>query len=203
MAANPNRIFEGILGRITALIMARSNRAAEAEAVAELDPRAHHRVLVVGFGPGVGLRLLDERLPEGHIAGVDPSEVMLRSATRRNGRAVADGRMELRQARADALPFPDADFDGVITVNTIQFWEPLAASVAEVARVLRPGGRLVAYTHDWAITRVTGKDVETWAHDTAEVCARAGLGAARHWRARAEKGKSIAFSARKTEQEPP
>ncbi|GAA4019739.1 hypothetical protein GCM10022247_49350 [Allokutzneria multivorans] len=203
MAANPDRIFDGVLGRITALIMAHGNRAAEAEAVAELDPRPHHRVLVVGFGPGVGLRLLDVHLPEGHIAGVDPSAVMLRSATRRNRRAVAEGRIELHRARADALPFPDDDFDGVITVNTIQFWEPLAASVGEISRVLRPGGRLVAYTHEWAITRVTGKDVRTWARDTAEVCAHAGLDDARHWRARAEKGKSIAFTARKTEQEPP
>ncbi|SDM45581.1 class I SAM-dependent methyltransferase [Allokutzneria albata] len=199
MAVNPDRIFDGLLGRISALVMAGGNRAAEAEAVAELDPRPHDRVLVVGFGPGVGLRLLAERLPEGHIAGIDPSAVMLRAATRRNRRAIAAGRMELHRGKADALPFPDADFDGVITVNTIQFWEPLEASVREVARVLRPGGRLVSHTHDWAITRTTGRDVETWARATAEVCLRAGLGSARHWRARAEKGKSVAFTARKPE----
>jgi SAM-dependent methyltransferase len=48
----------GPIGMIAAMIMARANRAAEAEAVAELAPGPGEDVLVAGFGPGVGLHLL-------------------------------------------------------------------------------------------------------------------------------------------------
>jgi hypothetical protein len=45
------------------------------------------------------------------------------------------------------LPAPNGAFHGAIAVNSIQLWEPLDDSIGEVARTLRPGGRLVALTH--------------------------------------------------------
>jgi len=190
-------IVKGLGGRVTAKIMARANRQTEAEALAELAPGPDDDVLVIGFGPGVGLELLARVVTGGHIAGIDPSLVMLREARRRNRAAVASGRMELRQATDDALPFLDETFDGVLTVNTIQLWNPLAEGVVEVARVLRPGGRLVSFTHDWAIRRSTGREVEDWAADTAATCREYGLTETRWWRASAESGRSVAFSARR------
>jgi SAM-dependent methyltransferase len=86
-------------------------------------------------------------------------------------------------------------FDAVLTVNTIQLWRPFAASVREVARVLRPGGRLISYTHDWAIRRSSGLDVDDWAAQTAASCRQCGLAEPRWWRARADRGSSIAFVA--------
>lgn len=189
--------FDGPIGVITARIMARANRETEAEAVKELAPARDDDVLVVGFGPGVGLRLLSRVITEGHIAGVDPSRVMLREAARRNRVAVDSGLIELRRGTADALPWEDASFDAVATVNTMQLWRPFAACVAEVARVLRPDGRLVSYTHDWAIKRSTGMDIEDWARHAAVTFLEHGLIDARWWRGKAESGKSVAFSARR------
>jgi SAM-dependent methyltransferase len=88
-------------------------------------------------------------------------------------------------------------FDAVLTVNTIQLWRPFAASVREVARVLRPGGRLISYTHDWAIRRSSGLDVGDWAAQTAASCRQCGLAEPRWWRAREDRGSSIAFVARR------
>lgn len=189
--------FDGPLGRLTAMVMARSNREAEAEAVNELAPDPHHSVLAIGFGPGIGIELLVARLGAGHVAGADPSAAMLAAASHRNRNAVHQGKAELVRATADRLPWSDATFDGVIAVNSVQFWDPFDASVAEVARVLRGDGRLVCLTHDWAIKKVSRTDVDGWAENAAEVCGSHGLVEARYWRARAENGKSVAFTARR------
>jgi ubiquinone/menaquinone biosynthesis C-methylase UbiE len=190
--------FDGPIGIVAAKIMARANRQAEAEAIAELAPAPGDDVLVIGFGPGVGLQLLARTITTGRIAGIDPSRVMQREARRRNQAAADSGRIELRQGTADALPWPDESFGAVLTVNTIQLWKPFPASVSEVARVLRPRGQLVSCTHDWAIRRSTGMDIDEWAKYAAATCRQYGLADARWWHANAESGSSIAFTTRRT-----
>jgi len=65
---------------------------------------------------------------------------MCRQASRRAG---ASKRVDLRIGEASALPWPDAAFDGILAVNTAQFWPDPAADAAEALRVLAPGGRVV------------------------------------------------------------
>jgi threonine dehydrogenase-like Zn-dependent dehydrogenase len=74
--------FDGPLGGLAAPVMARLNADAEAAAVARLAPSAGAEVLVIGFGPGVGLRLLSGVAGIGRIAGIDPSQAMLNHARR-------------------------------------------------------------------------------------------------------------------------
>lgn len=63
--------------------MARLNADMERAALDTLDPQPRDRVLVVGFGPGVGLAELLRRVPDATVLGIDPSAVMVRAATRR------------------------------------------------------------------------------------------------------------------------
>jgi SAM-dependent methyltransferase len=65
---------------------------------------------------------------------------MCRQASRRAG---ATKRVDLRIGVVSSLPWPDAAFDGILAVNTAQFWPEPAADVAEAVRVLAPGGRIV------------------------------------------------------------
>jgi SAM-dependent methyltransferase len=171
------------------------NRDAELEAIAELDPAPTDAVLAIGFGPGIGIELLADRVAS--VSGVDPSKAMVKMASERNRRQLSAGRVELIRGAADQLPWDDGTFDGVITVNTIQLWSPFEASVAEVARVMRPGARLVSYTHDWAIERFGGMPIDDWAERAARVCMRHGLGEPRHWFGQAEEGRIVAFVVRK------
>ena len=145
--------FEGATGRVAGAVMARFNRDMENAAIDELGPRVGDAVLAVGFGPGVGLAELVDRVPDGLVAGIDPSATMVAQATRRNRAAVVAGRVDITRARAEAIPWRDDRFDGVLAVNSIQLWEPLEAGLDEVARVLRTGGVFVALTHDWAIEK--------------------------------------------------
>ena len=86
----------GGLGRLAGRIMAAKgdNNARARWAVAELDPKPDARVLEVGYGPGVAIALMAERLPDGTVVGVDSSDVMRAQASRRNRSAVAAGLVE-------------------------------------------------------------------------------------------------------------
>ena len=75
--------FDGLTGRIAAHVMARVNADMEQAALDALEPRPGDRVLVVGFGPSVGIAELLRRVPDARVVGIDPSAVMVRAATRR------------------------------------------------------------------------------------------------------------------------
>ena len=89
---------EGVLGRLGGIIMARTNHLAAKEIIGLLDVRAADQVLEVGFGPGVGIKLLAERVTDGCVAGIDSSREMVAQATARNSDAVAGGRIDLGMA---------------------------------------------------------------------------------------------------------
>lgn len=135
----------GVLGWLGGVIMARANRRHAAWAVHLLDIKPDERALEIGFGPGVGIALLAEAARS--VAGVDPSIEMLRLASRRNARAIKQGRIDLRHGSADRQPFTDASFDKALAVNSMQVWPDPLAGLHETRRVLRPGGRLaLAFT---------------------------------------------------------
>lgn len=166
--------FEGTVGRVAASVMARLNRDVERSAVAELDPSEGDDVLAVGFGPGVGIQELVERLTRGCVAGIDPSSTMVELARRRNRRTIDSGQVVLVEAAANNIPFPNEAFRGVVAVNCMQLWRPLEGSLREVARVLVPGGRMVAVTHVWALQKHAPLD--EWLWKLAPLLSACGLG---------------------------
>ena len=94
-------------------------------------------LLDIGTGTGRMLELFGDRA--GHALGIDRSPEMLRLA-----RAKLEGRgVELRQANLHALPLADGAADVAILHHVLHFAEDPAAAIAEAARVLGPGGRLL------------------------------------------------------------
>jgi ubiquinone/menaquinone biosynthesis C-methylase UbiE len=186
-------MFDGLGGRVMAKVMRFGNVDMEHQAIDELAPSPTDRVLEIGFGPGEGIRILADVISSGRVAGADPSAVMVETARRRNRRAIASGRVELALAPADKLPWPDSAFDGCICVNTIQLWDPFDQSVAELARVLRPGGQFVALTHDWAINKLA--PVDEWLATAQEAFSRHGFAEWRTWTGRARSGGTVGIAA--------
>lgn len=100
------------------------------------------RVLDVGVGPGMSAIGILDRLPRAQVVGVDISPKMIELARGRL-REYGYPQAELLVADVARMPFEDASFD-VVTGHSILYLLPdKAAAVAEIARVLRPGGRVV------------------------------------------------------------
>lgn len=94
------------------------------------------RVLDVACGTGVLARTVQATVGRtGSVVGVDINDAMLEVA-----RQAATG-VEWRNGEAEALPFPDGDFDAVVSQFGLMFFRDRSAAVGEMRRVLREGGR--------------------------------------------------------------
>ncbi len=134
----------GIRGRFTARGLNRGNRNAVLAAVAATGLEPGQTAADIGFGGGVGLRpLLDRVGAGGHVHGVDFSDTMLAMSRRRFSTDIVAGRLTIHAGDLVDLPLPDGSMDAVITVNTVYFVADLERTFGEIARVLRPTGRAV------------------------------------------------------------
>ena len=143
-SAAAERWFEGHAGEWDAI---RSLHVAETEVedaiVATLGDRAIGRLVDIGTGTGRMLELLG---PVAQSAiGIDRSPEMLRFARAKLARAVAPAlaHAELRQGDMYALPLADRSADLVVLHQVLHFAQQPAAAIAEAARLLGPGGRLL------------------------------------------------------------
>ena len=109
--------------------------------------QAGERILDVGCGPGYYVAELAEAVgPDGAVTGIDGSEAMLGLARRRSE---ALPNTAFVQGDAAALPFEDGSFDAAVSVQVMEYVPDVAGALAEVHRVLRPGGRAVIWDVDW------------------------------------------------------
>jgi demethylmenaquinone methyltransferase/2-methoxy-6-polyprenyl-1,4-benzoquinol methylase len=99
-------------------------------------------VLDVATGPA-GVALAVAARTGADVIGVDLNEPMLRAGLP-NVRRAARGRVRLAAGRADQLPFADATFDAVTFSYLLRYVDDPAATIAEMARCLRPGGMLAS-----------------------------------------------------------
>jgi len=109
-----------------------------------LRPAPGLRWVDVGCGNGAFTELLAERCAAKDLQGIDPSEGQLAFARRR----LAAGRATFRQGDAMALPWRDGQFDAAAMALVIFFVPQPARGVAEMVRVIRPGGGVCAYAWD-------------------------------------------------------
>lgn len=189
-------LFDGVAGMLVGKMMAAGNAPAEAEALEYLSPSPSDAVLVIGFGPGVGLSLLADRLVDGYCVGVDPSGAMLKLARKRCAEGIAAGRIRLQKTTAVSIDASDAMFDGAVAVNALQLCEPFAPTAIELSRVMKRGAPLVSLTHDWAAERHAGS-VEAWTQRMANDLAMNGFSAIAHGRGRSENGRIVRLTAQR------
>jgi len=74
------------------------------------------------------------------VVGIDQSTEMLATGSDRIARAGLSERIELREGRAEALPFADGEFDALTFTYLLRYVDDVPATLRELARVVRPGG---------------------------------------------------------------
>ena len=134
---------QGVLGRIIAFIMYFESKGMNQIGLDLLELRSDDKVLEVGFGHGKTISKGCALTENGMFAGIDISKTMLSVAENYNKRLIKKGRVELKLAGVDSIPYKDNYFDKVLTVHTIYFWENPSKSFIELHRVMKPVARLV------------------------------------------------------------
>jgi len=141
---DPSHCCPALLGAVVAQSATYDPEQVADTALELLAAGPEDQVLELGCGSGRLLFRLAARARRGRVVGVDPSPLMLRHARYRNRSWIAAGRAEVTQGwSTDLSAFPAGSFDRVLGVHVVCFWRQPLRDLAEVRRVLRPGGRLL------------------------------------------------------------
>jgi len=139
-------LFYGLPARYDALAEILSfwqNARWRAELVARAIESEPKQILDVATGTA-GVALALARRTRAEVTGIDISESMLARGRDRVHAAGLDARVKLQAGRAEELPFPAGSFDAVSFTYLLRYVQDPAATLAELARVLRPGGVLAS-----------------------------------------------------------
>jgi ubiquinone/menaquinone biosynthesis C-methylase UbiE len=110
-------------------------------------PQPGERVLDVGSGPGFLVSAIAEVVgSSGFVCGVDISEPLLAVA---RSHCAHQSWVEFRHGDAMQLPFPNHAFDAVVTTQVLEYVSNVDAALAELQRVVLPGGRAAILDTDW------------------------------------------------------
>jgi len=152
-------IYSRIFAALYDVSFRRGERAGMADRRRRLLATAQGRVLEIGAGTGLNLPYYTDTASE--LVLTEPEAPMARRLAKR-----ASGR-EIVSARAEALPFPDASFDTVVSTLVLCTVEDPGRALAEARRVLRPGGRLLFIEHvraEGALARWQDRLEGLWRH---------------------------------------
>ncbi len=133
----------GLVGRLLGEQMVRQHVPETTWTLSLLKIQLEDQILEIGFGAGRAIELASTQAPNGNVTGIDHSQEMVRSASRRNARAIKAGRVVLHRGDVTTLPFHDNQFDKIFSIQTLYFWSDVPRALAELFRVLKPGALLV------------------------------------------------------------
>jgi ubiquinone/menaquinone biosynthesis C-methylase UbiE len=138
-------------------------------AIELLEPKPADSVLDIGFGGGYSLVAMAGKVTQGRVTGVDYSREMVESAARLVRDKRLDARVRVQWGDVAELPFRAGTFHEVITVNSLYYWPDLAASLREVARVMKRRGRIAVGFRSPASLRPLTRDWEGfWLYEPQE-----------------------------------
>jgi SAM-dependent methyltransferase len=131
---------EGEVGSAVGEVLNRVNANITSAVYQRLMLRDNDRILEIGFGNGRLLPALMALADDLTYVGLDRAQTMVDEATAHNAELVSAARASFRLGSAEAIPCKDESFDRVFAINVSYFWPEPVRALAEMRRVLRPGG---------------------------------------------------------------
>jgi ubiquinone/menaquinone biosynthesis C-methylase UbiE len=144
LPANPS----GWMGRIFGKLMESTNVDAYQKTLQAINPIDNEQFLEIGFGTGCCAEMLLSTTTGTFVAGIDPTETMVKTALNRLIKKGFGDRIDIQQGTDDSLPWGDDRFDAIFAIHSFQFWSDPHKSIIEISRVLRPNGRIVLTLRD-------------------------------------------------------
>jgi SAM-dependent methyltransferase len=132
---------KGFLGKVLFAWMTPKTIAHARWTVDLLVIQPEDKIIEIGFGNGANIELLLQKAKRGTVTGVEISKTAIEMATRKNAKAISEGRLALYLAEGNQLPTENNVFDKACSVATAYVIEDPAAVFKEMFRVLKPKGR--------------------------------------------------------------
>ncbi|MEF2878062.1 MAG: class I SAM-dependent methyltransferase [Blautia sp.] len=131
---------KGFSGKIMVKMMNSGHSKLAHWGFSKVSVKEDAKILDAGCGGGANIALWLERCKNGHVTGIDYSEISVEESKKRNSAAIKQNRCEIIQGNVADMPFADSTFDCVSAFETIYFWPGLERCFGEVYRILKSGG---------------------------------------------------------------
>ncbi|MGN0632383.1 MAG: class I SAM-dependent methyltransferase [Oscillospiraceae bacterium] len=148
----------GMIGKICCFLMNVINKPMYRSIVTAMKLERNDKILDIGYGNGFMLREIYKK-NKVDMYGIDISEDMRKTASKRNNRALNNGQLFLSVGDCCDLPYEDDMFSAVSSINTVYFWSDTVKGLSEIRRVLKPGKSFynTVYTKEWMDMSYTEK----------------------------------------------
>ncbi|MBQ4203464.1 MAG: class I SAM-dependent methyltransferase [Thermoguttaceae bacterium] len=150
---------EGFLGSLMLSCMNLGHARGADWALDFLKDVSPSSIVDLGCGGGRNVKETLSRYPDAKVAAVDYSALSVERTRKKNARAVASGRLSVRQEDVAELPFGVRTFDLATAFETVYFWPDLEKCFSEVRRVLTPGGYFLIFNESDGVDEV-GRNFE-------------------------------------------
>lgn len=134
------RKLQGFGGKLMAKMMNSGHAKVSQWGFSNISAKPDAKVLDVGCGGGANIATWLDKCRNGHVTGLDYSEVSVAESQELNAAAIKQGKCRVLQGDVSAIPFSDEVFDYVSAFETVYFWPGLKKCFSEVNRVLKSGG---------------------------------------------------------------
>ena len=140
----------GFVGKVCCVFMNIINKAMYKNTVSVIELSSDGNLLDIGYGNGYLINRVYKKT-RANLYGIDISEDMKIQATKRNKKALSDGKLFLDIGDCCDLKYTDDFFEAVTSINTVYFWEDTIKGLYEIHRTLKSGGSFynVVYTKEW------------------------------------------------------
>ncbi|MBT2757101.1 methyltransferase domain-containing protein [Mesobacillus foraminis] len=132
---------DGLLGKITGLIMFLENRKINRWSIKRLHIKKGDRILEIGYGPGYAVKEIMESTRKVTLDGIDLSESMKKTAEKRNQCYIREGKVKLYSGDISSYQ-PNHLYNKVLSVNNYPLWEKTNQSLKRIYHMMAAGGQI-------------------------------------------------------------